>query len=149
MPCACGQFIHYAHTFVIHSVSLRYSSFDFITSSLLRFIHFTHLSTTRKSNSFLRFSHTIPQFHSVLQFAFTTHVLTRKQINRTTISHNAIRSAHSIVTLALAVPHETLFSEIRISFPEIFFFHKPITRFESFFFRITGIHFIQALLDIF
>lgn len=84
MPCACGQFIHSAHTFVIHSVSLRSASFDFISSSLLRFIHFTHLSTPRKSNSFLRFSHAIPQFHSVLQFAFATLDPTRKQINRTT-----------------------------------------------------------------
>jgi hypothetical protein len=84
MPCACGQFIHYAHPFVIHSVSLRIATFDFITSSLLRFIHFTHLSTTRKSNSFLRFSHAIPQFHSVLQFAFSTLDQTHKQINRTT-----------------------------------------------------------------
>lgn len=41
LPCACGRFIHYSHPF-------RFISLLSISATLLRFVHFTHLSTAQQ-----------------------------------------------------------------------------------------------------
>ena len=41
LPCACGRFILYSHPF-------RYISLHSISATLLRFVHFTHLSTAQQ-----------------------------------------------------------------------------------------------------
>ena len=41
LQCACGRFIHYSHPF-------RYIALHSISATLLRFVHFTHLSTAQQ-----------------------------------------------------------------------------------------------------
>ena len=69
LPCACGRFIHFIFISFrrsVHSASLQSLHYPSLHSA---FVHFTHLSTPRKSSSFLRSKNTLASFRFAVRSA--------------------------------------------------------------------------------
>ena len=103
LPCACGRFIHFIHSFVIRSVTLRIAPFHFTTSSLLHSVHFTHLSTAHKSSSISQSKNPPAMFRSAIRLLQALTQANAFCINTNSCpSRNAILCPPSVATLVFA-----------------------------------------------
>lgn len=131
MQCAWGRFIHSTRSLVIrsfHFASLHYTH----TSSLLRFVHFTHLSTAQQERLIRHFHEAYP-CHSAIRPDKATTKPTRYQDRVASFSHLSIKcspSPHLLLAITYYGTLQTMQDSIRTSLFIPFISNRTVLRFQ-------------------